>query len=309
MQITRDTLPSLTAGFQAVFASGLLTADIGDYALLERAAMDAPTTKKTETYKHHGFPSGLREWIDKRQSSGVNVYSQTVENAKYEATLELDREAVEDDNFGLFDDDIRMQARYAAMFKGEQLETLLEAGHTTLCYDGQYFSDDDHSEGDSGTQSNYDTNALSSANIKAGLAAMKVIKNDRGKKLGIVPDLLVVGPLLEWTARELLKSTEIIIAGTAGAVTERGSKNVLGDIMDLAVLPNVASYHWHMLCTKLPLKPFLWQWRVKPEFTGVTDPSDDYVFSNDALKYGIRLRAGKATRFWQLCQSHFATSA
>ena len=43
----------------------------------------------------------------------------------------------------------RGRTHYASL-----LSTLIVNGATTVCYDGQYFFDTDHSEGASGTQSN-----------------------------------------------------------------------------------------------------------------------------------------------------------
>jgi phage major head subunit gpT-like protein len=55
-----------------------------------------------------------------------------------------------------------------------------------------------------------------------------------------------------------------------------------------------------VLATQHPVRPLLLQWRIRPEFTAVTDPSDEYVFSTDVFKYGVRSRLGAGYGLWYL---------
>jgi hypothetical protein len=77
--------------------------------------------------------------------------------------------------------------------------------------------------------------ALTGPNLKLGIAAMNLLQ-DNGVNLNFAPTHLIVPPSLRWTAAELLQSAAIVIAGTAGSVTERGSKNVLENAISTIVV-------------------------------------------------------------------------
>ena len=80
------------------------------------------------------------------------------------------------------------------------------------------------------------TQAFTPAYYAAARAAMMGLENADGRKLGIIPNLLVVPPSLEGAARELLKAQTIIGDSTAG-----GSKtNVWQGSAELLVIPELA---------------------------------------------------------------------
>lgn len=58
---------------------------------------------------------------------------------------------------------------------------------------------------------------------------------------------------------------------------------------------------WYLLCTKRPVKPFIYQDRVKPELIIQDDPaSSESVFSRDKFTYGTRSRGAAGYAFWQM---------
>lgn len=58
---------------------------------------------------------------------------------------------------------------------------------------------------------------------------------------------------------------------------------------------------WYLLCTKRPMKPFIYQDRIKAELIIHDDPmkSDD-VFNRDVFTYGTRARGAAGHGFWQM---------
>lgn len=56
---------------------------------------------------------------------------------------------------------------------------------------------------------------------------------------------------------------------------------------------------WFLLCLNRPLKPFIVQERVRPEFDEVTDTHNDHVFMKDEYLYGIRHRGNFGYGLWQ----------
>jgi hypothetical protein len=62
--------------------------------------------------------------------------------------------------------------------------------------------------------------------VKAGISKIGVQK-DNGVNLNLSATHLITPVVLGWTAKELVNSSMIVIAGTAGSVTERGNANTL----------------------------------------------------------------------------------
>lgn len=58
---------------------------------------------------------------------------------------------------------------------------------------------------------------------------------------------------------------------------------------------------WFLLDTSKPLKPFIFQQRLAPEFEMKDDPSNsDIVFMRDLYIYGIRARGSAGYGYWQM---------
>jgi phage major head subunit gpT-like protein len=78
------------------------------------------------------------------------------------------------------------------------------------------------------------TNDLSIANFRSYRATMKAYTSDEGYKLGVRPTLLVCGPSLEASARDLLKRQ--LIPNAAGTATQ---SNAEFEAVDLLVTPHL----------------------------------------------------------------------
>lgn len=57
---------------------------------------------------------------------------------------------------------------------------------------------------------------------------------------------------------------------------------------------------WYLLDASRPLKPLIYQERIKPEFTSMTKVDDESVFTNDEYRYGVRARNNGGFGFWQM---------
>ena len=89
-----------------------------------------------------------------------------------------------------------------------------------------------------------------------------------------------------------------MVAGSSDV--EKPAGNTLQGALNLLVSPHVDAGKWFVLASGYPVRPLLFQWRIRPEFTAVTDPSDEYVFSTDVFKYGVRARCGAGYGLWYL---------
>lgn len=84
------------------------------------------------------------------------------------------------------------------------------------------------------TDGNYQSTgyALSAANLKTARKNMFLVQ-ENSVNLNLEATHIIVPPSLGYTARELMNSTTIVLAGTAGSVTERGSANVLQGLLQI----------------------------------------------------------------------------
>jgi len=118
--------------------------------------------QESETYKWLGQSPVMREWIGGRHAKGFRENGITIVNKEFEATLDIPVKWMRRDKTGQIDVRINEMAQRAVGHYGSLLSTLIKNGTgatSGLCYDDQYFFDDDHSEGESGTQKNLLTNS------------------------------------------------------------------------------------------------------------------------------------------------------
>ncbi|MEL3907916.1 MAG: Mu-like prophage major head subunit gpT family protein [Treponemataceae bacterium] len=77
---------------------------------------------------------------------------------------------------------------------------------------------------------------------------------------------------------------------TDGTGTVTSVSNILGEGTGNA---------WYLLDLKRPLKPFIMQERMKPEYDEIKDTQSDTVFMKDQYLYGIRYRGNWGYGLWQ----------
>ncbi|MDO8684904.1 MAG: Mu-like prophage major head subunit gpT family protein [Armatimonadota bacterium] len=300
MPLVKSDIPNLLeAGLKAVFFEEYDRV-LSDW---ERIATVVPSTADTEDYAWLGSAPAMREFKDERLPSGLLEHGYSIKNKTWESSIAVDRAALEDERYGQIKLRIQSLGREARRHQDEMIFTLIKNGFSTTCYDGQSFFDTDHSEGDSGTQSNKGTSALSATSLQSAISAMAKFKDDKGKPIGIIPDLLVVPPDLQWTAMELLNSAYYpdLVSQTGGTGgTQKLAANVLKGRLDLLVSPYLTdSNDWFMLCTKGPVKPIIFQSRVPVEFAALEGNSEN-GFMRDQYLYGVRARYNVGFGLWQM---------
>lgn len=121
---------------------------------VKAASMLMPSNQDAETYKFLGFTPPMREWIGGKHPKGLRENGISITNLEFESTLEIATKDLRRDKTGQIMVRIGEQVDRANEHWADLLTTLIESGESTACYDGQYFFDTDHSEGDSGTLSN-----------------------------------------------------------------------------------------------------------------------------------------------------------
>lgn len=128
-------------------------------------AMVAPSNTASNTYDWLGDFPDLREWVGDRVIKDIKENAYQISNRLYEGTIGIQRTAIEDDTVGTLAARIRNMGQSAARHPEKMIASLMIAGTSTLCYDGQFFFDTDHP-----VAANHDgTGAVTTAsNLQAG---------------------------------------------------------------------------------------------------------------------------------------------
>jgi len=295
--LTKGDIPKLLlAGMRTNFMKAY------DVAVKEhlQVATVIKSGKSSETYPWLGGVPKMHEWKDERIPQGLLEHNFTIANRDWESSIAVDRNAIEDEQYGQIDIRVKELAVEATRFFDELAFTLIAQGTstsgtagtiyegvTTSCYDAKAFFATDHSEGASGTQSNRGSTALSATALQAAITAMKKFKNDQGKPAHVRPNLLVVPTDLEWEAKELLKSTYYPEEGT---VTTKLATNVLKGSLNLLVSDYLTDANdWFLFDTNRVVKPLILQLRQNPRFTSLTSGTES-AFMRKKLYYGVDWR-------------------
>lgn len=154
MIINADALARVYTAFSAVFNNAFQTTE----TWYEQAAMTVPSNTRIMDYKFLlDFPT-VREWIGDRQINPLEPKAYQVETKDWEATIEIERNDVEDEQLGLYNPIIAAMAEEAKRHPEKLVAALLKNGTASLCYDGQNFFDTDHPVGNK-TVSNFDSSS------------------------------------------------------------------------------------------------------------------------------------------------------
>ncbi|TCL43216.1 Mu-like prophage major head subunit gpT family protein [Harryflintia acetispora] len=286
MIINAQTMRGIFVAFNTLFNKAF--ADVAP--LYTRVATVVPSTTSEETYAWLGDIPMMREWIGDRELQNLTASDYTIKNKKFELTVALPRDAVEDDKIGVYNPSIQMLGQSAALHPDQLIFGLLKDGFAQKCYDGKAFFAADHKIG-SKTVSNKGTDKLSPDSYAAARASMMSLTNSKGKALNIVPNLLVVPPALESMARKILLADQI-----------DGTTNTLKGTAELLVVTELAGNDaaWYLLATNKPLKPLIYQDRKKATFVSKTNETDDNVFFGGNYLYGVDSRGNAGFGFWQM---------
>lgn len=143
MIVNRANLNDLFVGFNAAFREGFGRAQ-SDHAAV---AMSVPSSSAEEHYAWLGQVPKLREWLGERQVEQMASHDYRIKNKKYEVTVAVKRDEIDDDRYGVYAPMMSEMGYGAATHPDELVFNLLKNGFSTPCYDGQFFFDADHPVG------------------------------------------------------------------------------------------------------------------------------------------------------------------
>lgn len=151
------------------------------------------SNQEMESYKWLGMVPAMREWVGGRQAKGLRESGLDIRNKSFEATLEVLVDEIRRDKTGQVMIRVRELAARANSHWAKLLSAFIANGESSVGYDGQYFYDTDHAEGDSGVQSNRisadvavpakPTAGEMESAILAAVQQLLAIKDDQGEPL------------------------------------------------------------------------------------------------------------------------------
>lgn len=292
-------IPGLKAEFGEAYRSEL------DHSIADRIATIINTTMPSQKYAWLGSVPPMREFLDERQPSGLAQYAVTIEDKVFEASLAVDRRAIEDDQLDMVRMKVRDLAFRVAAHRQQIVVEALANGSNGTGYDNVALLSSSHPV-PGGTYSNRTTSALDATTLAAGINSMMVVPDDQGTPLGIVPDTLLVGPKMQWAAMELVESPVVIYKGnTNDTAASTPYLNAFRGRLNVVVSPflrDATDDYWFLLDTKRPIKSIILQQRsdVPVEFTAMDDPnSSESAWMRDRFYYGVRGRYNVGFGLWQ----------
>lgn len=246
-----------------------------------------------------GAAPQLRDWVDERRAREVNKYSWSVTPGDKEATMEIDMNTLVDAKSNPYARVFREMMQNAARNEYRIISDLIKNGAASLCYDGQYFFDTDHSEGSSGTQSNKLTGTGTSlsqltADYFNAYTALMGFKDDQGEPMNPddfrpivwIPNNAVMVQNWRTLQRSMLIST---------------SDNVLQSQFDLRTDSRLSDTNdWFMFRADSVIKPFGFVNRQRAKYTSRLDPNtSDDVYKRKRGSVGVDLRCAGTYLQWQ----------
>lgn len=298
MLVNKDSVSNLFISLKTTFNNAFA----GAPSQWSKIAMLVPSTTGQNDYAWLSKFPKMREWIGDKVIKSLEAFDYTIKNKDFEATIEVDRNDIKDDNLGIYGPQAQMAGESAAQLPDEIVFALVDAGFTAKCYDGQYFFDTDHpvkdKDGIIQSVSNKGVAVLSIATLAAANAglgaadtALMEMTDDEGRPLGVKPNVLLVPPALKLVANALMTTDRL----------EDGKPNPYKGAYEVVVEARLTSRTaWFLLDTTRPVKPFVYQEREKPTFVSQTDPQSDTVFMRKTFLFGAEGRANGGYGFWQM---------
>lgn len=285
--VTSDMTTAMRTNVKAIFmkALGELAGLFNDW---QKIATVVPSEKDKEEYDWLGASPPMNEWIDERRLHGLRPLAYTLTNQDWEATLEINRNAFNDNKLGHIPLRVRALVRSYLKRVVEEVFTKLDYGATGLAFDGVAFFHDTRTIGDSGTIDNLLSGAYSGSEAEIRTAFALAVKHmmtfcdDWGKPLGLTPDTIVCAPAMFIPIKQAL-----LVPGVAGTIRPEAEfvKNLIQNPWIDADTDD-----WYVLCTTEEIKPIIFQDRQKPEVTALDKPDDKDVFMKKTLYYGVDAR-------------------
>jgi phage major head subunit gpT-like protein len=256
----------------------------------------------------------MRKWVGGRQVNGLSSNGFTILNEPYESTIEFKIRDMRRDKTGQIRARIEEFVDNSLTHWASLLSSLIISAESTVCYDGQYYFDTDHSEGSSGSQDNdigVDISGLPAAvhgvptapsveefqqSILKGIAQILSFKNDKGQPMNEnAQEFLVIVPTILYF---------IAVAAVSSILTAAMAQNlnpnmIAGLKVSVQMNPRLTwTDKFAIFRTDSPIKGLIRQSEQENEVM-VKDETSEYAMDNKAIQIGIDNSRGVGFGYWQ----------
>lgn len=234
----------------------------------------------------------MRKWLGARQIKNLEGKMITMTEEAYEDTVGIKSREIETDNWGVYLPSIQQMA-VASKALWDQL-----AANALLCpsawIDGKSFFSEGRKYGKS-VIANKTSSALSHASFKEARQTMFAYSGHAGEPLSVNPDTLMVGPALEFTARDILENDFEL--DSSGKIAVRNTcKGLAKLIVNPRITGDYAKY-WFLMSCSGPIKPVAVQKSKDGVLVSKNKPDDEGVFMEDMAIFGTSAYGSAAAAF------------
>lgn len=222
---------------------------------------------------------GMREFKSERVPGTVSDVLYQVTHRKWEATLEVKREDIEDDNLGYIPAAVRKMTVKSKKHYSVLASAALAGGFVNKMSDGKEFF---HSSRGNVFGSSGSKKALDAGNFATALNQLETQKGLDDEPLGLQATKLIVGPKNRAAARAILNKETLA----------NGESNVNYKLLELVVDPYLGdSYDWFILAGNEGNMPIVILERIKADkVVAKNDLNSDKAFDSDVFAWGLRGR-------------------
>jgi phage major head subunit gpT-like protein len=304
--ITPALLSGAFQSFKTMFNRGMNNRP----AWWNQVAMEAPSDTEEEIYAWmHELPA-VRKWEKNtpRKAHRLAASAYRLRNDRYENTVVVERDKVEDDKLGVYMNQFESMGTQVRKFPDREIAKTIRSNGTA--WDGLPFFNSAHPVdqygGSSATYSNdFTGEALTVTNFENAFARFAEIPSTNGEVMALQPNLIIVPPLLRAKAMSILKAG--VVAQTQGSGAAAVT-NVNQDLVSILVVPELAAdpTKWYLAVTNEGVKPLIYQKRSESGLVAMTAENDEHVFNHDEYVYGVKIRGAFGYSMPYLMSRHAA---
>ena len=291
MVLNGAAVRAANTGYRALYTRGFE----GAKPVYEPFVFEVPSTKGTEEHHLPGGLPQLRQWVGDRQVQNLRRYKYRLDNEDWELTIGVPRNAFEDDELGIFNQEFQAMGAQARLHPDKLFAEAVEAGFVETGFDDAIFFSTAHPADVGGNQSNLTTDLLDADAFEAGLTNLQSRKNRLNEPVdifGMGGELyLMVPPALRATAKEIV-GVEYLASGASNP-NYQAAKIIVNTRLTSAT-------KWYMFLGGGPLRPFIHQMRKRAELVVRDGPADENMWNKKEIQWGIDGRWALGYGLWQL---------
>jgi phage major head subunit gpT-like protein len=208
--------------------------------------------------------------------------TKTIQPRNWGLGVQFTRNAVEDDQQGVFKQGMQELGKAAAYTRDLEFFDILNSGFTTarVGLDGKELFADDHPVFGTGeTNSNLFAGSLSKTVLEAMMDHFEEMKNDRGVPIIMKPKVLLIPPKLKWRMKELMLSPfdPETANNTVNTVHDEGLTYMVGHFLE--------SDTAFFMLTEKQAHDLRFVWRRNLDFRTWDDPNTENVLSAASMRF------------------------